>query len=132
MCVVTISKKNPAQKWWSYGRMGAHILRKWPGHMVVYIMKPGAGAKPQPGPPKLNTISNLNIFETIYIRRTYGGTPVGRPLPKLWMWGGPGFDPHRLHKILNNQPNKWVPRGSPRLGHVAPNHLTKNMPRVKI
>jgi hypothetical protein len=41
--------------------------------------------------------------------------------------GGPGFDPHGLHKPLNKQPlpKNGVPRGSPRLGHVAPNHLTK-------
>jgi hypothetical protein len=33
----------------------------------------------------------------------------------LHRWGGPGFDPHGPHKILNNKPiaNKGVPRGSP-------------------
>jgi hypothetical protein len=50
------------------------------------------------------------------------------PLPKICHGGGgPGFDPHRLHKILNTKPNqKMVPRGSPCLGHVAPPHLPKN------
>jgi hypothetical protein len=47
----------------------------------------------------------------------------------LEWWGGPGVEPRGLHIILINQTkptaNKWVPRGSPSLGHVAPFHSPK-------
>jgi hypothetical protein len=37
-------------------------------------MRPGAGAKPQPGPPRQHTNnSNLNLCETIYITRNMVG-----------------------------------------------------------
>ena len=65
----------------------------------------GAGAKPQPGRPHITFQYILNIIKHIwYIRNTVwaSGSPHST---KAWNHrGGPGFDPHGLHKILNNKP----------------------------
>jgi hypothetical protein len=49
------------------------------------------------------------------------GVLAGWPLAKLCMVGGGlGFESDGLHNLLTNtQDNSKVPRGSPRLGHVA-------------
>jgi hypothetical protein len=69
-----------------------------------------------------NTVS-LNINQRVYI------TSID-----AWPRGGPGVEPRGLHIILINHKtptaNKWVPRGSPSLGHVAPFHCSGKMPRV--
>jgi hypothetical protein len=59
------------------------------------------------------------------------GTLVGHLCQDFACGGGPGFEPHRLHKNFKHQNNNRVPRGSPCLGHVAPPNLPINMPRVK-
>ena len=43
----------------------------------------------------------------------------------LHVGGGRGVESGGLHINFIQPTNNRVPRGSPRLGHVAPNHLTK-------
>jgi hypothetical protein len=66
-------------------------------------IKPGAGAKPQPGP----RAQTMHIFKFKYIlKHIYNKNNVwcvvGWPLPKALppCGGGLGFDPHGLHKIF--------------------------------
>jgi hypothetical protein len=55
----------------------------------------------------------------------------GRHAKTLDYGGGSRFKSGGLHKILNNtQTNSRVPRGSPRLGHVAPHNFPNTMPHV--
>jgi hypothetical protein len=61
-------------------------------------MRPGAGAKPQPGPPRqyINN-SNLKLFKTIHISRHMVWRVGNANFAKVvLMGGGHGFEPGGL------------------------------------
>jgi hypothetical protein len=102
-----------------------HALRVTKGHMGEYI-KLGAGAKPQPGPPcQLLNNSNLNLYKTTYITRHIiwhvGSADFAKAMHGGEVWGSIPTDSITFKPTTNNR----VPHGSPRLGHVAPNHWTE-------
>jgi hypothetical protein len=95
------------------------------GHMIWYT-RPGAGAKPQPGPLRqhLNN-SNSNIFKTIYLTSNTMWYVGSADFAKVWtggeVRGSIPTDSINFKPTTNNK----VPCGSPRLGHVAPYNQPK-------
>jgi hypothetical protein len=108
--------------------MPAHIYN---GQMVKTYKTAGWGLSPGSTPCQPYNNVNLNILKPISITRTNAWRASWAGIAKVLDGGGPGFKSGGLHKILNNtQTNSRVPRGSPRLGHVAPHNLPNTMPCV--
>jgi hypothetical protein len=68
-------------------------------------MRPGLGLSPSPDAPISHFNTNLNIIKHIwFIRNTVWASGSPHSTKARNHRGGPGFDPHGLHKILNNKP----------------------------
>jgi hypothetical protein len=73
--------------------------------MVIYIkaQNRGSGLSPGPTPYHLQHKSNLNTFKNIWlIRNTVWTSGSPHSTKTRSQRGGPGFDPHGPHTILNN------------------------------
>jgi hypothetical protein len=116
---------------WLYNRLNQnpkYACAIWcdKGSYGIDIYDRGLGLSPSPDPRANHTQSNLNIYKTIYIIRTHvwyvGSADFAKALHGGEVRGSIPMDSITFKPTTNNR----VPRGSPRLGHVAPNHWTEN------
>jgi hypothetical protein len=72
------------------------------GVIWLYACERGLGLSPSPVRAQTLTHANFNIYETINITRNKTWC-IGREdfVKALTGGGGPGFESHGLHKILN-------------------------------